>query len=94
MKTFTEKVLDIVKNSKEGEVMTYSRVATLAGNPKASRAVGTLMAKNQDTTIPCHRVIRSDGSIGGYNGLREKSKSDLLKEEGVTVSSNGKVILY
>ena len=40
------------------------------------------MAKNQDKTVPCHRVIRSDGSIGPYNGLQGPSKQKLLEAEG------------
>ena len=83
MKTFTEKVLIVVKNIPKGEVMTYKQVAEKAGSPKASRAVGTIVAKNRDKHIPCHRVIRSNGRIGMYNGLRGKSKETLLKKEGV-----------
>ena len=47
-----------------------------------ARAVGSLMAKNTDKNVPCHRVIRSDGSIGSYNGLKGKSKKQLLIDEG------------
>lgn len=93
MKSFSEKVLDIVSKIKEGEVVTYSEVAKRAGNPKASRAVGNLMAKNADKNIPCHRVVKSDGSIGMYNGLRGKSKIEILKKEDVKFKENGKVVL-
>lgn len=81
MKTFTQKVLDIVKNIPRGSVMNYKDVAKKAGSPGASRAVGSIMAKNSDMNIPCHRVIRSDGTIGPYNGLRGKTKQALLQEE-------------
>lgn len=47
--------------------MTYKQVATAAGSPRAFRAVGNIMNKNRDPKVPCHRVIRSDGSPGGYN---------------------------
>lgn len=85
MKTFTEKVLEVVKNIPKGSVMMYKEIAELAGSPGASRAVGSVMAKNKNLDIPCHRVIRSDGSIGPYNGLRGKSKQELLKDEGVDI---------
>jgi O-6-methylguanine DNA methyltransferase len=60
-------------------------VATLAGKPRAYRAVGNILNKNYDKAIPCHRVIRSDGKIGGYNrGV--KNKISLLKNESVVVN--------
>lgn len=52
--------------------MTYSEVATRAGNPKAARAVARVMSANYDPTVPCHRVIRADGSMGGYNVVVRK----------------------
>lgn len=83
--TFTDKVITIVKKIPKGKVMTYKQIATAAGSPRASRAVGSIMAKNQNLDIPCHRVIRSDGSIGPYNGLRNKSKEQLLRNEGAII---------
>ncbi len=94
MKTFKEKVLDIVKRIPEGNVFSYSQVALHAGNKSAARAVGTIMAKNQDKNIPCHRVVQSDGSIGMYNGLRGKSKEAILRKEGVQFTTNGKVVVH
>ncbi|PLX22223.1 6-O-methylguanine DNA methyltransferase [Candidatus Parcubacteria bacterium] len=83
MKTFSRKVLDVVKKIPRGEVLSYKEVARLAGNEKASRAVGNILNKNYDPGIPCHRVIRSDGSVGGYNrGKKEKER--LLKIENRT----------
>lgn len=93
MKKFKEKVIDLVKGIPPGKVLTYSTVASLSGNPRASRAVGTIMANNNDKNTPCHRVVKSDGTIGMYNGLRGKSKEAILKKEGVKFRSNGKVIL-
>lgn len=93
MKTFEEKVINVVRAIKAGSVMTYGAVAKRAGNAKASRAVGSIMAKNTDKTVPCHRVVRSDGSIGMYNGLRGKSKSTILKKEGVDFISKDKVTI-
>lgn len=80
--TFSEKVIAIVKTIPKGKVMTYGEVAKRAGNPRAARAVGMIMKNNKDQKVPCHRVVRADGDIGGYNGLRGK-KEELLKEEGV-----------
>ncbi len=80
MKTFKEKVKDVVKKIPKGKTMTYSEVAEKAGSPKAFRAVGNILNKNYDSSIPCHRVILSDGSIGGYN-RGTKKKEELLKKE-------------
>jgi O-6-methylguanine DNA methyltransferase len=93
MKSFQEKVLDVVRAIPKGKVLTYGEVAKKAGNEKASRAVGSIMAKNADKNVPCHRVVKSDGSIGTYNGLRGASKSEILKKEGVRFRENGKAVL-
>ena len=79
---FSKRVYAVVGSIKRGKVMTYSQVASKAGNSGAARAVGTLMAKNFDPKIPCHRVIRSDGKIGNYNRGGPKKKLALLKKEG------------
>jgi len=78
---FSKKVIEVVKSIPKGETMSYKEVATRAGSPGASRAVGNLMKKNLDKTVPCHRVIKSNGSLGGYNGLKGE-KEKLLKKEG------------
>jgi len=79
--TFKEKVLKVVSKIPKGKVLTYAEVAKRAGNPKAYRAVGNIISTNYDPKIPCHRVIRTDGGMGGYNrGL--KRKIQLLKSEG------------
>ncbi len=81
MSIFSEKIYSITKSIPKGQTLTYKQVATRAGNPNASRAVGNILNKNYDKTIPCHRVIRSDGKVGGYNrGSRNKIK--ILKKEG------------
>jgi O-6-methylguanine DNA methyltransferase len=77
---FTEKVYNVVRKIKKGKTMTYLEVATLAGNPKAVRAVGNILNKNYDPKIPCHRVIRSDGKTGGYN-RGSTNKAEILKKE-------------
>lgn len=92
MKSFRESVLNIVCSIPRGKVLTYFNVAALAGNACASRAVGAIMAANKNKKIPCHRVVRSDGSVGGYNYLKGKSKINLLKKEGVLFNKNNKII--
>jgi len=78
---FREKVLQVVKNIPKGKTLSYKEVAEKAGSPKAYRKVGSLMKANYDESIPCHRVIKSDGSLGEYNrGTQLKYKR--LKEEG------------
>jgi methylated-DNA-[protein]-cysteine S-methyltransferase len=78
---FREKVYAVVKKIPKGKVLTYKEVAIRVGSPGASQAVGNALHKNFDKTIPCHRVIRSDGKLGGYNrGGRNKRK--ILKKEG------------
>lgn len=78
--SFKQKVLEIVGKIPKGQTMTYAQVAALAGNPRAARAVGMIMSKNYDPAIACHRVIRTDGRLGGYNRGVEK-KAELLKNE-------------
>ena len=82
-KTFTQRVRAVVAKIPKGESMTYKEVATKAGNPKAARAVGAIMRSNFNRDIPCHRVIRSDGSLGSYNRGGTLRKRELLKAEGV-----------
>ena len=79
-KDFTQKVLAVVAKIPRGKVMSYGEVAAAAGSPGAARAVGTIMKHNDDPSIPCHRVIKSDGSLGGYNGLQGVKRKLLLKE--------------
>ena len=82
MKTFADKVRDVVRKIPKGKTMTYKQVATKAGNPHAARAVGAVMRTNYLEDVPCHRVIRSDGVIGNYNRGGAKRKRELLVQEG------------
>ena len=70
-----------------GNVKTYSQVAKAIGKPLAVRAVANAIGKNPYAPkIPCHRVIRSDGSVGGYSGKGGiNAKKILLKREGITL---------
>ncbi len=78
---FKNKVYNIVKKISAGRTLTYKEVAQKARRPKAYRAVGNILNKNYNLEIPCHRVVCSDGRIGGYN-RGERKKSALLKKEG------------
>ncbi len=85
MTQFQDKIRAVVRQIPKGKVLTYKEVAYAAGKPGAARAVANTMAKNFDPTVPCHRVIRSDGTLGGYNrgGIAEKRR--LLESEGVVL---------
>lgn len=83
MTKFKDEVKKVVKKIPKGKVLTYKEVAKKAGNEKAARAVANIMASNYDPEIPCHRVIRSDGGLGGYNRGGEARKRVILLAEGV-----------
>ena len=84
---FQLKVWNFLKKIPRGKVKTYSEVAKSIGKPLAVRAVANAIGKNPlAPQIPCHRVIRSDGSLGGYSGKGGiKTKRLLLKKEGITL---------
>lgn len=79
---FKQQVYAIVKKIPKGKVMTYGEVAKKIGKPGAARAVGTVLSKNYDPLIPCHRVIRANGKIGNYNRGGVEGKTAILKKEG------------
>jgi len=79
--TFKEQIYAVVRKIPKGKVLTYKEVARKVGKPKAYRAVGNILNKNRDPKVPCHRVIRSDGRIGGYRD-GNNSKIKILKKEG------------
>ena len=81
---FQIKVWKAISKIPRGQVRTYKELAKLIKRPKAARAVANACGKNPyPIKIPCHRVIRSDGSLGGYSGRGGISaKKDILKKEG------------
>ena len=79
---FRTRVEAVVRKIPKGKTMAYGEVAAAAGRPGAARAVGAIMASNKDKTVPCHRVIRADGNLGGYNSINGPSKEALLRQEG------------
>lgn len=85
MTQFQDKIRDVVRKIPKGKVLSYKEVAYAAGKPGAARAVANTMAKNFDPTVPCHRVIRSDGKLGGYNRGGTAEKRRLLLSEGVVL---------
>lgn len=92
MPEFQSRVLKLVARVPRGRVTTYKELARAVGRPRAYRAAANALAKNpHPIKIPCHRVVRADGKIGGYKlGARRKAK--LLTAEGIEVR-NGKLIL-
>lgn len=80
---FEKKVYNAVSGIPKGEVRSYKWVAKAVGSPKAARAVGNALNKNPYAPIvPCHRVVKSDGSIGGFSkGIKLKKR--LLRREGI-----------
>jgi len=91
MKSFQEKVFRVVSRIPKGEVATYKEIAKKTGSPRAWRVVGNVLNKSASwrTKIPCHRVIKSNGKIGGYKGGTKK-KITLLEKEGIIIK-NGEV---
>lgn len=84
---FNEKCYALLKLIPAGKVTTYQEMAR-ALNSKAWRAVGSAMAKNPRLiVVPCHRVVRSDGTIGQY-ALGTEKKAELLQKEGVAITNN------
>jgi O-6-methylguanine DNA methyltransferase len=87
-------VYALLRQVPEGRVTTYGALARAAGVPNSSRMIGAIMRGNPNAPrVPCHRVVKSDGSIGGYSGSVEENirrKIALLRSEGVAVE-DGKV---
>lgn len=92
LKGFSRRVLTATGKIPRGSVMTYGRLAASVGVPSGARAVGNAMADNPfPLVIPCHRVVRRDGSLGGFGGGTEMKKT-LLGLEGVAFDPRGRVL--
>lgn len=83
--TFNEQVRAVVRQIPAGKTLSYKEVAIACQVPKAARAVARVMATNFDQTVPCHRVIHTNGQIGSYNRGGQKVKEALLRQEGCVV---------
>ena len=92
---FQQQVLRADHAIPRGSVSTYRLIAKHIGNPRSARAVGTAQATNPfPIVIPCHRVIRSDGTLGGYGGGLEM-KRRILEMEGIDIDRKmGTTLLY
>ncbi|MCL4358481.1 MAG: MGMT family protein [Patescibacteria group bacterium] len=92
MTSFEKKIFQTARKIPKGKVTTYKTVAIKAGRAKSWRAVGNTLNKNNDPKIPCHRIIRNNGEVGGYNkGMEVKLKK--LKREGVKIDRSGRIDL-
>lgn len=99
-----DRVYDFVRKIPKGKVTTYKLVAEAVGSPKAWRRIGTILSQNpfplgvvpedSPTYVPCHRVVKSNGEIGGFFGRNDLStrKEEILTSEGVIIKK-GKVDL-
>ncbi len=85
---FQQDVLQATRQVPRGQVASYAEIARRIGKPKAVRAVGQALRRNPiPIVVPCHRIIASDGSLGGYAGeLRSEKKAKLLRLEGVSLA--------
>jgi methylated-DNA-[protein]-cysteine S-methyltransferase len=89
---FQQQVLRIEHGVPRGRVTSYRRIAEKVSRPRSARAVGRALASNPfPILIPCHRAIRSDGTLGGFQG-GPAMKRALLTLEGIEFGSNGKVL--
>lgn len=88
---FKEKVLKAAKTIPAGRVASYAWLAGKIGLPKAYRAVARVLSGNFDPSVTCHRVVRSDRRLGGYNRGPAKKKA-ILKNEGVVFDREGRVL--
>ncbi|MEK6941465.1 MAG: MGMT family protein [archaeon] len=85
---FNKKVWQALKKIPRGKVAAYAQIAKAAKSPNSARAAGNACGKNPFAPIvPCHRVVASNGSLGGYSGGISK-KIKLLAKEGITVKNN------
>ncbi len=92
---FQKRVWSEICKIEIGNVLTYQDIARNIGQPKSARAVANACGKNPYLEIiPCHRVIRSDGKLGGYSGKGGvERKKELLKSEGLKFNNDLKLIL-
>ncbi|MGQ9514886.1 MAG: MGMT family protein [Thermoproteota archaeon] len=86
-------IYKLLKQVPKGKVTTYKALAKAVGHSNAARAIGMIMRYNPYAPmVPCHRVVYSDGRLGGFNGLKGvKEKARILKREGVIVK-DGRIV--
>lgn len=82
-----EDVYDLLRKIPAGKVTTYGDLAKALGNPSASRIIGSIIGKNPNPIqVPCHRVVMSDGKLGGY-AYGTAKKKELLEKEGLSFTN-------
>lgn len=78
-----QEVYDLLSKIPPGKISTYGDIAKALGHPKAARAIGRIIANNPNPiSVPCHRVVKSNGEIGGY-AYGEQRKREILEMEGI-----------
>lgn len=77
----------MVKRVPKGRVTTYGEIARVL-NTKAYRAVGQALKRNKSPQVPCHRVVKSSGEIGGFRGRETREKARILRKEGIEIRGN------
>jgi len=84
---FAQSVYDVVKLVPEGKITTYKQISIKLGKKGSSQAIGQALRINPFAPIvPCHRVVNSDGSLGGYFGIKNNNdKVNMLKKEGINI---------
>ena len=86
-----QKVYSLIKQIPKGKITTYKIVADTLGI-KSYRAVGQILKRNPNAPIvPCHRIVKSNGELGGYAGTNTLQKAKILEKEGIKIS-NGKIL--
>lgn len=83
---------ELVKKVPEGKVCTYGLLASLLGRPRSARVIGNILSKCQEDSVPCHRIIKHDGSLCGSDPYR-MVQYELLRREGVSFLADGRVDL-
>lgn len=83
-----EDVYHLLLQIPKGKTTTYGDLAAALGHPSSSRLIGQIVGRNPNPiNVPCHRVVKSDGMLGGYSGGIDR-KIELLKKEGISISNN------
>ena len=82
--SFQEEVFAVVRRIPRGKISTYKLVAQKL-NTRAYRAVGQALKNNRRPRVPCHRVIKSSGELGGFRGSQTREKARILRSEGIKI---------
>lgn len=91
---FEKTIWNKIKSIPHGKISTYALVARAVGKPKSARAVGNALNKNPySPQVPCHRVVKSDGTLGGFAGGTIR-KREILEKEGVQSYKAGKMKIF